>query len=287
MIRCTDEEIAKLLPWYLTHTLSREEREKVKGHLAGCPKCAGDLEKIRWLSAGLKKYGEELLSEHVPSELLVIYSETKDEMRSEDLFRIEKHLESCPDCKRELQILERVNRSLKPSGKVSLLEMIGHTLRGIFPKFLTRPALAYIIILLLLYPAWLGIFQLRREIRKMQEPRVAQANYELIPFDARSGAKLENEIKLGPRTDVFSLSFNIPILVNENIRYDAEILDARNKTVWQKRDIKSLDEYGTFLLICHSRFFPEGSYTLKVEEISTRDSRVQEEFAFSFKVIKE
>ena len=286
-MRCTDREIATLLPWYITHTLSKEEEEKIRKHLAECPKCAKDLEEMRWLSAELEKYGKELFWEHIPSELLVIYSEAKDELHTEDLLRIEKHLESCQNCKRELQILEKVNQSLKPAREISLLEIIGQRLRGIFPKLLTKPALAYIIILLLLYPAWLGIFQLRREIRKMQEPRVAQANYELIQFDTRSGAKVENEIKIPPQTEVFSLSFSIPILAAENIRYDVEILDARNRRVWQKRDIKSLDEYGTFLLICHSRFFPEGSYTLKVEEVNTKDGQVQEEFVFSFELLKE
>ena len=280
-MKCTNKEIAELLPWYITDNLSEEDKEKVKIHLSKCPKCEADLVEIRRLADSFKE-NKDLFSEHIPSEQLVIYAEAKHELNKDDLLQIENHLESCSDCKRELLLLDKVNQSLNPPKGFSFFEKVEQKLSDIFSIVLIKPAFVYVVILLLLYPAYLGLFKSKKTL----EPNIAQANYELLQFDTRSDATQENEIKILPQTEMFSLSFNIPILANENIRYDAKIFDANKKNVWRKSDIKSMDEYGTFLLICHNRFFTEGVYSLIIDEFNLTNNQKQNEFVFLFKVIK-
>ena len=108
MIKCTNKEIAELLPWYITDNLSSENRHKVKNHLSSCQKCKMDLVEMRQLADFLKESKQNLLSQHVLPERLVLYVEAKNELKKSDLLQIEKHLESCSDCKRELLLLEQV-----------------------------------------------------------------------------------------------------------------------------------------------------------------------------------
>lgn len=286
-MKCTDQDIAKLLPWYVNGTLSRKEQEHVRSHLDDCPKCRREIEAMRWLSTRLAENSEALFSEHILPEMLVIYAENKSELSSQNVLEIEKHLETCADCQKEMQILEKVNQSFRATNGKTLFEKLKTRLSELFPKALVSPALAYVIILILLYPAWLGVFKLRNEIQRMREPGIASSPYELKSSDTRAGIENQNEIILPSQPDVITLCFNIPILVREDIRYDALILDNDKKIIWERKDIKSMDEYGTFLLICHSRFFTHGTYMLKVKEVSLTDNQVRAEFNFSLYIKEE
>jgi len=283
-MKCNDKKTAELLPWYVNKTLSKDEGEKVKSHVSQCMKCKADLEKMKMLSVSLEKNYADLTSEHISPEQMVLYAEAKYELSNNDVIKIEQHLTACTDCKKEFQILEDVNRSIIPTKNIHLLERITQGFIDLFPKFISKPKLAYIIIILLLYPAWLGIFKLNNMKKKIMEPTVAQVNYELLQSGIRAEASEVIEIELSPQTDIFSLSFNVPILVSENIRYDAIIVDNQNKAVWQISDIKSLDRYGTFLLICHSKYFAEGNYILRISEFNSVENQVQNEFIFHFQI---
>jgi len=218
---------------------------------------------------------------HILPEQLVLYVEAKDELTKEDFAKIKAHVNECSDCQKELQILKDVNASMKQSNMAKFLVILKNKISDLFPRMLIGPALAYLIILILLYPAYLGIFK----SGKLYEPNVTEINFELIQFDSRSVTQTENEIALSTNTDIFSLSFNIPVLNKKNIRYDAKILDSNGKLVWEIKDIKSLDDYGTFLVIGHRKFFAEGCYKLTVNEINKIENRVQETFVFSFKIV--
>ena len=56
----THREIAKLLPWHITHQLSFEESQRVEEHLAGCAACREDLEELRALEGAVLSENEEL-----------------------------------------------------------------------------------------------------------------------------------------------------------------------------------------------------------------------------------
>ena len=278
-MKCSNKAVSELIPWYVTGQLSPEEKEKVEKHLGICTVCRDDFVQMKWISRGVKNQRDGLIPDHIVPEKLVLYAESRSELNKDELAAIESHLEQCKRCQEELQIVNNVNDALRSERKSHWFRTLFNKLEEKIPKFMVKPAFAYIVILLLLYPAWLGIF---RELRSF-EPSVAGQNYALSPLDTRSELTEENVIKISPPTDEFSLSFTIPILSSEHIRYDAVILNAEKKRIWRKTDIKSIDEYGSFLLICHRRFFKEGAYTLIIQEIDIRRNQKQNEFVFAFK----
>jgi hypothetical protein len=283
-MNCSNKSISERLPWYLTDRLSEKERKEVENHLGVCQKCRDDLNEMKWLSRSIKNASEGLYTEHILSEQLVLYAESQSELDTDDLTFIEDHLAECKDCQQELELLKKVNGSLQAGRKKSPIRTISQWLIDILPEFAFKPAFAYIIILLLLYPAWLGIFRWPKG--KIPEPRMVQNNYELPPFDTRAEMTEEDEINIPSQARIFSLSFNIPILSSEHIRYDAVIVDAQKKIIWRKNNIESLDEYGTFLLICDGKFFKVGAYSLIVEEINLELDQRQNEFVFPFKRVE-
>jgi len=146
MSKCSEPGIARFLPWYLNGTLSKTERDLVEGHIGQCPSCANDLLQMKWLAKQFMAVDKQ----HVDPEQLVIFAEARHELRAEDLLSIEHHLESCADCKHELQILRKSNRCSESTSDTYKLEPSKQKWSFGARDFLTRPALAYIVILLLL-----------------------------------------------------------------------------------------------------------------------------------------
>ncbi len=281
-MKCTQKKIADLLPWYVNNTLSAEEKMVFEKHLKTCSGCRTKLPDVQQLSGDLEEQSSILLSEHIFPEQLVLYAEAKHELTKEDFEKIDSHFKECSGCQRELQILKNVNASLKKNLILKFLDTLKNKINNLAPQILIGPALAYMIILLLLYPAYLGIFKSSKPF----EPNVAEKNFELIQFDNRLESKTKNEITVSKESEVFSLSFNLPVLNEENIRYDATISNSNGKVIWEKKYIKSLDDYGTFLVIGFSNFFVEGIYKLTINEINRKENTIKEEFVFTFKVIK-
>lgn len=104
------ETATELLPWYLNGTLDESERREVRGHLAGCEACRKALEDTRlaWT----------IYDQHIPSEALVAlaWGESPDGYDPEVL---ERHLQSCPACAAELELV-RTSRRLEEDGDVAL-----------------------------------------------------------------------------------------------------------------------------------------------------------------------
>ncbi|NOZ61074.1 MAG: zf-HC2 domain-containing protein [Calditrichaeota bacterium] len=280
---CKEKEIAELLPWFINDTLLSHEKKKIEQHLKQCRECQTTFQEMKKLSLRLTQENKELLSDHILSAKLVQYAEAKNELPADEKNFIEAHLKTCFQCRNELEILGKVDASLREKRWLQILLKIKENTNTFLPKTLAKPALAYIIILLLLYPAYLGIFQRKT----MTEPGVVQQNYQLLQFNSRAEEESLNEIKLDAQTDIFTLSFTLPVLISENIRYNAEIFDSADEIIWQKQGIKSLDEYGTFLIFCHSRFFRGGLYSLQISEFNKAKKQVEERFLFSFKIVKE
>ncbi len=282
-MKCVDREIARLLPWYVNRTLSRQEMQKVKDHLTGCAECRQKSKEMERLAIDMQKYGAELMTEHIASEQLVIYAEARSALNDSDRRRIEMHLASCEGCREELDILRQVDDFLV--SKESRRRRTPHLIMDLFHRAHAARLLAYAAIILLLYPAWLGLYRLPQRIKEMQKPVSPAANFELQRFDSRAAETPENKIKLSQDKDFFSLSFTAPILTSDAVRHDAEITDAHGRVVWLEKNIKSVDGYGLFLLFCRSKFFRTGSYTLKLYEIDSRKNERQA-FIFSFSIEK-
>jgi len=279
-MKCSDKKIAELLPWYVNKSLSKDDEGRVMKHLEECPACTKELEDLMRFRDEIAQYPDELFTDHVYPEELVVYAEARRELSREDLARIETHLESCSACREELQMLQQVNSSLEAPSTSSLFDRIAESAARLVQGLFARPALAYIAVLLLLFPAYLGIFKGRQS----SDPTLAHINYDLTQSDMRSAEGLDNEIHVKSSDELFSLSFTVPILADDQIRYDAVILDDQKTPVWSREGVQSLDEYGTFLLMCPAEFFDEGEYLLVINEIDVPEKKVQQEYLFPFSV---
>jgi hypothetical protein len=106
----TCENAIEFLPWLLNGTLGDEEGREVRRHLETCASCRQALTETReaW----------QIFDQHVPTAALVAYAwgETPQEMDAE---RIERHLESCPQCAAELE-MAATSRGLEGDDKVAL-----------------------------------------------------------------------------------------------------------------------------------------------------------------------
>lgn len=114
------DQVAELLPWYLNGTLDERDRGEVRLHLEGCKQCRQALEETRlaW----------RIFGQHVPAEALIAlaWGETPEGI---DPALLERHLQSCPECAAELEMV-RTSRRLEEDDRVAL-----------FPSRTTAPPL--------------------------------------------------------------------------------------------------------------------------------------------------
>lgn len=283
--KCKKPELSGLLPWLINGTLPPGEARLVEAHVGQCVLCQSKLEKMRWLSAQIEHCGQVLSSEHIWPEMLVDYLEAPSGLTRDDILFIETHLESCPSCRNEMEILKKVNESLpREPVRKSFLNRIQTGLTVLLSDHSLRPVWISIIILILLIPGYLGIFKWRPALQQTYKPEIISTVHELNPSDFRTETVTENEIAVHPGSDILSFSFHIPILDKDFIRYDAMIVDEYDNVIWRQKDIQSLDAYGTFLLLCNSRFFKDGHYLLKVSEFNISEARIQNETVFSLQI---
>lgn len=105
------DEVVQRLPWFLNGSLAREEMSEIRGHLAECAACRTALAETR--------LGYRIFAAHVPSEALVDYAWDRTP-EGLDSGLVERHLEDCPECAAELELI-RTSRRLAEEPDVVLL----------------------------------------------------------------------------------------------------------------------------------------------------------------------
>lgn len=274
-----------MLPWYVSKRLPEAEMAKVKHHLAACPSCKEEADNITWISEGLYAIVGENGSKHINSRLLTIYSESKRELNKEIIQRIEDHLSSCRQCSEELEILNRVNQSIGGSEVEPFFEGMMQKIREFFTKPLLKPAYAYILILALLYPAWLGLFKKDNNQGKIMEPINIGNFFVLHQDNHRAAGEQLNTIVVENSSDFFAFSFVLPVKNQEDNVYQATISNAENKVVWHDESLKFIDSFGTVIMVCPQKYFTKGRYTLTVIEKQKQSNEVMNKYFFNFSLL--
>ena len=283
--KCKEKEISDLLPWYVTDNLSETERNRVEKHLKECLVCKEELEKIKWIYAGFYIGDSANRTKHIDSRLLTIYSESKKELKKEVIQRIETHLSTCIQCQNELEALIAVNQSLEPDEKASVFSSFKQKIDTLINGLILRPAFAYILLLLLLYPAWLGLFRRDSVHGNMSEPVNLNQLYVLSQNDQRASGKPLNEINLKNTSGFFAISFSIPVNNINGSNYRADIIDSDSKIVWKSNKLTFIDEYGTAVIICPLKYFSAGKYTLSVFSKTESVSSIKTANTFPFEIV--
>jgi len=107
---CT--EVSQQLPEYVQGRLTADQRTFIAEHLTHCPVCSGELDDLRRIAQAIEKYGAVLFEDHLEAELLVSYAGEQEALDPTQRENVERHLTLCDTCRREREVLLRVNKSL-------------------------------------------------------------------------------------------------------------------------------------------------------------------------------
>ena len=106
------DRIEELLPDYVRGSLSGRKGRIVESHLQSCPRCRAAEQELEFIQKTLKKHSQDYVFSHVSPEELVDYVDGKEILRVEKQSDIESHLRVCALCKREADIIKKVNKTL-------------------------------------------------------------------------------------------------------------------------------------------------------------------------------
>lgn len=204
------------------------------------------------------------------------------DLAGEDSARITGHLASCGICD---SLVERMRRFDDPEAWQEADQrlaqrfdrFLGRQRYWVF-SVLSRPWLAYAMVLLLAYPAYRGLVRRPIEPKGAPTPSSGPTGLEsakVLQLDATRSAG-GSEVALTEQDKVFILSFFVPI--RNGLRYSAEIVDPAGRVIAAQPEIASYDGKGNFYLVCDRQSFPSGQYVLTVKE----SGGANREFRFLF-----
>lgn len=280
---CNENKIRELLPWFAMERISSEDKKRVEEHLRKCEYCRKLLDNIRQFSDSFNVVGSDATN-HVSPVLLTIFSENKSELDNKIIRRIEDHLVVCNECAEEFRLLQLVNSSLDQGSQESFIERLHQVLVNFFEGRYLRPVYAYLLILLLVYPAYLGIFRKGSEPVEINEPVTVQKLFVLEAADSRSMGQSINRILLEKSPELITLSFNIPVSVDEVSSYHVFIKDMDDKTIWEEKNVIPADAFGNIIIMCSTQFFTEGNYSITAENKGSRKENETNRYQFGFNV---
>src|SRR5262245_61654743 len=181
----------------------------------------------------------------------------------EQLVKLKQHIEGCGVCDSIIAGLKEFDLTVTEKPKLAL------NIR----QFFLRPAVAYVIALALLYPAYVGIFRKPEVVeKKINVSMPAQTVGSVQNFDLgeginqRSGTASnasDHIIRIAAAEEFIILNFFVP--VRPDRRYEMQINDDNGKKI-AAATITARDQLGNFSVICPHTLFSGGNYLLTVRE---------------------
>ena len=169
------------------------------------------------------------------------------ETTEEESAGIRRHIAACGICDLLIERMKPFDRVPQPGPSQRVY------------GWLRTPALAYALVALLLYPAYLGTFG-RRQAAEAPQPPAAVEPAKVLDLSPERGGRFQ--ARPGERDRVFVLSFFIP--VRDGVRYTATITGEDGKAVAAPRQLEDHNGAGNFHLVCSRDLFRPGRYTLTV-----------------------
>ncbi len=196
------------------------------------------------------------------------------ELGTEEMLRIKQHIDICGSCDCVLVQLSEFDSvagsAIQAKQKVVL-------------RFFLHPALAYGIVLLLLYPAYLGLIDHRRAARQINDGTGSAMDFDLGQGSATRSASSGEQIVVPLSSDerFFILTFFLP--VRRNHRYEMAIRNEQGILI-DSKDIHSRDSVGNFSIVANGSLFPNGIYKLTVKEVEPANGVIKNEYNFHFRI---
>jgi hypothetical protein len=224
---------------------------------------------VRWIHEHVQEWGRTLFQGHVPSEEMVRYTERPGALPRERRKEIGRHLAVCEACERDLRMVEAVEPEVRDIRETRGFRFLG-----------SAPAWAVAAILALVVPAAFGV---RSWLGAPREGGVEPIRA-LVRLEAgeREGENAPR-VALPGRGSVL-LQAEVPIRDDPGVRYDARLEDGEGSAVWEVQDLRSVDEFGTFLIRVPEARLEPGRYRLWIEEVV--DGSPGDEFRFRFEVVR-
>lgn len=204
---------------------------------------------------------------------------------AEEMAIVKRHIEGCGSCDSIVHGLTGFDEATLPDAVESI---------GWLPKarrLLFHPALAYLLVLALLYPAYRGLFHKPNIVEKtipVLKPVPVEGVGTARDFNLgdgstqRTSSPLSEElIQLSKNDKFFILNFFIPVRADH--RYEMQITNEKGNVI-AADEAKSRDQLGNFSVVCTRQLFPAGSYILRIKELDTQ-GKLHDESAFRFKII--
>lgn len=196
------------------------------------------------------------------------------EVSTEEMLRIKQHIDACGLCDCALVQLSELDSVPKTKWKESL------------KRFLLHPALAYAIVLALLYPAYRGLFHSGPAPQQIVNGTGSAMDFDLgqgsVTRSKRSGE--EAVVLLSPTERFFILTFFVP--VRSIYRYEMEIRNEQGILI-DSKVIRSRDSIGNFSIVAATSLFPDGLYSLTIQEIESATGALRNEHYFQFRVTRQ
>ncbi|MFX0067169.1 MAG: hypothetical protein ACFFC7_33985 [Candidatus Hermodarchaeota archaeon] len=226
------------------------------------------------------------------NEIIDRYILGKLSREEEEIF--EKHYFKCDRCFRDVKEAEKLILSMKDAANKNLLSYeieFKSSFLNNFKSIIFSPAFQIIticLLLLLIYPAWLGIFKtsiLNIEIEEMKQPKANIENYFLE--QVRGEEQLPSiKISIGKEEKRFVLNFNILEKVSHSPTYKGEIIDPKGTIVWRSEKLEAIGEYEVYSIACNSAFFKQGDYRLVIYEVDSITNKISNKILFNFNIIR-
>lgn len=265
------EAFKNFLSRYLEGALSEKEKGSFELHNADCPRCAEEIHHLIDARELIDGYALRKLSVH------------------EEEF-LERHYFSCPSCLEAVQQAEAMVAGARLAAQVvpesSWLERV----QSFFAQFqFPISAPVYVLaafVLLLVYPAWRGMFELprvERDLARLARPQVNGLVHMLL-----ATREVEQRIII-PRPNSVAipvvLQFTLTERAEKNSKLRAEILAFDdNAIIWRAENLLPFGEYEIFAIACPSSFFHSGRFLLKVYEVNAANENVLPPAEFPFEI---
>ncbi len=207
---------------------------------------------------------------------------------AEQLVKMKQHIDSCGLCDSIVTGLTQFDSAVIEKPKQSIPWMV--TMR----QFFLQPAVAYLVALALLYPAYVGIFRKPGVVEKIIEaPAPIQGVGSAQDFDLGEGTAQRGSspssapvqiMRISAEEKFFILNFFVP--VRPDRRYEMQIVGDKGEQI-TARKVTSRDRLGNFSLVCTWDLFPPDSYVLTIKELEQNSQQVHDEYFFRFTVQSE
>jgi hypothetical protein len=250
---CPGCQQRELILWFAAGTLTGEEAALAENAVHSCRECQAAYLLDRSLGESLRAESAEL----PPEELEKLAASSR-----QDLWHL-----SARD-REIIGILREVDPGdlRRASWTVKLLSLRDRALS-------MNPAWAYVIALLLIYPAYLGLQRYPRS-----EPRVLPSPVAL----GEPATRAPGETRLVRAGSDSVISIFVP--VDPSYRYSIEIRDPSGQVQYRMEDASPFDGIGTFAVLLPAGTLDRGRYDILVEEAERSGPRPLNVYSFPFTI---